>query len=180
MPLHCWCYLLGLICLAAGAGAALAPAPYTRFWRTFTRNKAAGIALSTIAWVWAGFALMTMGLDFLEPFKRWIPAVILVCIPLTWLWLDNLLPCRALAGILMLFPCELLHAARVHPSPWRLVVVSLAYICIVKGMILMLYPWKLRQALDWLDARPALLRLCGALNGALGLILILLGALILR
>ena len=179
MPLHCWCYLLGLICVLMGTTVAAAPAPLSRFYNALPRSAVAGYLLSTIAWLWAGYALWTMGLDLLEPFKKFLPVAVLVCIPLTWFWLDNLLTCRALGALLCLFPYELLHVARVHPSPWRLVVVTLAYLCIVKGMILLLYPWKLRQAIVWLTQRPALFRLAGALNALLGLLLIGLGATVL-
>ena len=138
------------------------------------------LLLSAIAWSWAGYALWTMNLDFLMPFQKFIPVAVLVCIPLTWFWLDNLLPCRAIGGILTLFPYGLLHAARVHPSPWRLVLVTLAYLCIVKGMILLLYPWKMRQAIVWITQRPTLFRLAGILDTLLGLFLIGLGATVLR
>lgn len=180
MPLHCWCYLLGLICVLMGTAIAVAPAPLSRFYNALPRSAVAGYILSTIAWLWAGYALWTMGLDILEPFKKYLPVAVLVCIPLTWFWLDNLLTCRALGAVLCLFPYELLHVARVHTSPWRLVVVTLAYLCIVKGMILLLYPWKMRQAIVWFTQRPTLFRLAGALNALLGLFLIGLGATVLR
>lgn len=180
MPLFCWCYLLGLICVLTGASIACAPVPLARFYNALPRNTTAGYLLSTLAWIWAGYALWTMGLDVVMPFKKFIPVAVLVCIPLTWFWLDNLLSCRAIGGILVLFPYELLHVARVHPSPWRLVIVALAYICIVKGMILLLYPWKMRQVIVWITQRSALFRLGGALNVVFGLVLIALGAKVLR
>jgi len=180
MPLSCWCYLLGLICLLLGVTIAAVPGPLARFYNALPRSQIAGFLISALAWVWAGYALWTMELDLLVPFKKFLPIAVLVCIPLTWYWLDNLLTCRAFGGILVLFPYELLHAARVHPSPWRLVVVTLAYLCIVKGMILLLYPWKMRQAIVWITRRPALFRLAGALNALLGLFLIGLGATVLR
>lgn len=180
MPLACWCYVLGIICVLLGAAIALAPGRMTRVYRALPRNRAAGIVLSTVAWIWAGYAVWMMGLDFMQPFKMYIPVAVLACIPLTWFWLDNLLPCRALGGVLVLFPYELLHAARVHASPWRLLVVTVAYLCIVKGMILLLYPWKMRQAIEWVTARPALFRLGGMINALLGLLLIAVGATVLR
>ena len=180
MSLSCWCYLLGLICVLTGATVAVVPTPLSRFYNALPRNKIAGYVLSAIAWIWAGYALCTMNLDFLMPFQKFIPIAVLICIPLTCLWLDNLLPCRAIGGILTLFPYELLHVARVHPSPWRLVIVTLAYLCIIKGMILLLYPWKLRQLIVWITQRPAVFRLAGALDALLGLFLIGLGATVLR
>lgn len=179
MSLSCWCYLLGLFCVAMGAAIAAAPTPMSRLFNALPRNAVAGYVLSTAAWIWAGYALWAMNLDFLMPFKNFIPVAVLVCIPLTWFWLDNLLPCRAFGGLLTLFPYELLHVARVHASPWRLVLVTLAYLCIVKGMILILYPWKMREAIVWLTQRPAIFRLAGALDALLGLFLIGLGATVL-
>lgn len=180
MTLSYWCYLLGLICVLMGVSIIAVPAPVSRFYNALPRSPAAGYVLSTLAWAWAGYALVTMKLDFLMPFQNYIPIVVLVCIPLTWFWLDNLLPCRALGGILTLFPYELLHVARVHDSPWRLVVVTLAYLCIIKGMILLLYPWKMRQVIVWFTQRPTAFRLAGVLDTLLGIILILLGATVLR
>jgi len=180
MPLACWCYLLGLLCLLPGLAVALFPAGSARAFNAFPRHKVAGMVVSAVAWVWAGYALWTMGLDLLMPFKKFIPVAVLVCIPLTWFWLDNLLSCRALGGLLVLLPYELLHVARVHPSPWRLVVVVFAYLCIVKGMVLLLYPWKMRQVIVWVTQRPALFRLAGVLNVLTGLFLVWLGAAVLR
>ena len=180
MFLSSWCYLLGIVCVLLGGTAVAAPVPVSRVWNALPRDKVAGYVLSTLAWVWAGYALWVMGLDILMPFKKYIPFAVLVCIPLTWFWLDNLLPCRALGGLLTLFPYELLHVARVHQSEWRLVVVTLAYLCIVWGMVLLLYPWKLRQVIAWATARPAIFRGIGALHILLGIFLISLGALVLR
>lgn len=180
MSLQSWCYLLGLLCLLPGAAIVFAPAPMSRFWNALPRNKAAAYILSTVAWIWAGYALWMMGLDILMPFKKFIPIATLICIPLTWFWIDNLLSCRAIGGLLVLFPYELLHVARSHPSPWRLAAVVFAYICIVKGMILLLYPWKMRQAIVWITLRPVLFRVCGALNVLLGILFFVLGATALR
>jgi len=180
MPLNCWSYLLGIICLLWGISITAAPARLAAIYKALPRNKAAGYILSAIAWIWAGVALMTMGLDLLMPFQKYIPFAILACIPLTWIWLDNLLTYRAIGAILTLFPYELLHVARVHSSPWRLVLVTLAYLCIVKGMIFLLYPWKMRQVIDWLNRHMTVFRLAGAAHALLGILLIALGATVLR
>lgn len=180
MPLSCWFYSLGLICLLPGLSVTLAPSASARLFNAFPRNKVAGMVISALAWGWAGYALWTMGLDILVPFKRVIPVAVLVCIPLTWFWLGNLLPCRAFGAVLVLFPYELLHVARVHPSGWRLVAVGFAYICIVKGMVLLLYPWKMRQMIVWVTQRPVLFRVAGALDVLAGLVLIGIGAVAVR
>lgn len=180
MSLSFWCYLLGLIGVLAGLSAAAVPAPFARALNALPRSTAAGYALSTVAWIWAGYALWNMNLDFLMPYRNLIPIAVLICVPLTWFWLDNLLPCRAIGGLLTLFPYELLHVARVHASPWRLAVVSFAYLCIVAGMVLLLYPWKLRQTIVGLTQRAALFRLAGVAAALVGVAFIALGATVLR
>ncbi len=172
MSLHCWCYLLGTIATLCGVGALIKPNPFSKAANAMPRNNLAGWILSTIAWTWGGYALWQMGLDILMPYQKFIPFAILVCIPLTWFWLDNLLACRSLGAILMLFPYELLHIARVHPSAWRLVPVSLAYISIIAGMTFMLHPWRLRQLIVWATAQPTRFRTINIVKLLLGIILI--------
>jgi len=179
MPLSCWSYLLGAICLLSGGFVLAKSSVASRLVNALPRHAVSGYVLSTIAWVWAGYAVYTLDIDFLNPYKHIVLFAFMVCIPLTWFWLDNLLPCRALGGILTLVPYELLHVARVHPSPWRRVLVTLAYIAIIKGMIFLLYPWKMRQWIVWGTATPVRFRALGVLYLALGALLIALGAAVL-
>ncbi len=180
MSLSSWCYVLGALLFSTGLSIVVLPVPMARLYNVFPRSAAAGYVLSTAAWIWAGYALWTMNLDFLMPFVKFIPVAVLVCIPLTWFWLDNLLPCRAFGALLTLFPYDLLHVARVHVSPCRIVLVAFAYLCIIKGMVLLLYPWKMRQALVWLTQRPAVFRLAGIAHALFGLLLIGLGTTVLK
>ncbi|MCL1920965.1 MAG: hypothetical protein FWG50_07785 [Kiritimatiellaeota bacterium] len=176
MSLSCWCYMLGLITVL-GAGAVLAlPQAASRALNALPRNAVAGYVLSAVAWIWAGYAVHSMDLDIINPYKQYLFGVVPVCMVLTCLWMGNLLPCRAIGGILALFPHELLYTARSHLSAWRLVLVVLAYVAVIEGMVFILYPWKLRQMIVWFTARPALLRAAAALKLLLGLLLIALGA----
>lgn len=176
MALSCWSYLLGILMAVCGAACLAAPAAVSKAFNAFPRSVWTGRILSLVAWAWSAYAVMQMGLDFLEPYKKFVPVIALVCVPLTWVILDNLLSCRAWGGILCLFPYELLHAARVHDSPWRLALVIFAYLCIVKGMVLLLYPWKQRQLIVWTTANASRFRAFGVLNLAVGIFFIALGA----
>ena len=180
MPLSCWSYLLGLICLLFGGFVLAKPEVAARALNALPRNAVAGFVLSTLAWVWAGYAVYCIDIDFLNPYKHVLLFALFACIPLTWFWMDNLLPCRALGGILTLFPYELLHAARHHPSPWRLALVVFAYAAIIKGMVFILYPWKMRQMIVWATKSPLLFRAFGAVEAVLGALFIALGATALR
>lgn len=180
MTLHDGCYLLGLPGLLLGVWMLAVPSRARDGLRAFPRHALAGYILSAAAWIWAGWALWTMDLDLINPYKTYLPVLVLICIPLTWFWMDNLLACRATGALLTLFPYELLHLARVHASPWRLVVVSFIYLCIVMGMTLLLYPWKMRQCLEWLAQSTLKIRLAGGFGVLLGLLFIALGLTVLR
>ena len=180
MPSSCWAYTLGLVCLLSGGFVLLRPSGASRALSAFPRHAVSGYVLSIVAWAWAGYAAYMTDIDFINPYKYVLPFAVLACIPLTWYWMGNLLPCRALGGILVLFPYGLLHTVRSHPSPWRLVLVVFVYIAIIKGMVYILYPWKLRQQIVWVTARPALFRAAGTAGALLGLLMIVLGATALR
>jgi uncharacterized protein YjeT (DUF2065 family) len=175
MSITSWCFILGLICVAVGGAMVLMPVQAGRMMSAFPRHKIAGYVLSAVAWAWAAYAVNTLDIDFINPYKKFLPLVVAVCIPLTWWWMENLLPCRALSGILMLFPCEMLYAVRAHESDWRLLLVTLAYLAIVKGMFFMLYPWRMRQCITWTTAHPMRMRVVGAMDLLIGVLLIGLG-----
>ena len=180
MSLSYWSYVLGLVCVSFGGVVLVRPSAASRVLNAFPRNTVSGWVLSIVAWSWAGYAVHMMDIDFINPYKYLLPFLVLACIPLTWFWMGNLLPCRAFGGILTLFPYGLLLVARSHPSAWRLVLVVFAYIAIVKGMVYLLYPWKMRQQIVWVTARPVLFRAVGAVDALLGLLLIALGATVFR
>ncbi len=168
MDISQWGILLGALLLASGSLMVAAPARSADFLKRFSRSVWLGRILSAVAWGGAAVASMGMGWDFLEPYKKFVPAVAAICIPLTWWALDNLLACRAWGGILCLFPVWMLAASRMNYSPWRLVLVCFAYVCIVKGMLLILYPWYLRRELEWTVGSARRMVVIGALRAILG------------
>jgi len=163
-----------------GGAAVLMPSAASRALNAFPRHAVSGYVLSAAAWAWAGCAVYALDIDFINPHKIYLWGAVPMCMVLTWLWMGNLLSCRALGGILTLFPYALLYTARSHESPWRLVLVVFAYIAIVKGMVYLLYPWKLRQQIVWMTARPAWFRAFGIAQALFGLLLLALGATALR
>ena len=172
-----WSLLLGALLLIKGVFVLVAQAQAAQLAKGFARNVLAGRILATLAWVWAGWALYFMPLELLQPIRPWIPLLVLVCIPLSWVWMAELLSCRALGGLFALFPCPLLLAARECASPLRLALVIFAYIAIVIGMWLILYPYYLRRWLVWCVAEPMRMRIAGVLGAALGGFFVALGVL---
>ena len=175
MQLKDWSLLLGALLAAKGIFVLAARPTATRLAKGFSRDVWTGRLLATVTWLWAGWALYVMPLELLMPIRTWIPLLTLAVIPLSWFWMAELLSCRAVGGLLVLFPCPLLQVARAHPSEWRLALVIFAYVSIVAGMTLILYPYYLRRWIDWTAARPVRMRAAGACTLALGALFIGLG-----
>ena len=175
-----WALLLGIIMLWKGLFLLAAPEAAAHMAKGFARHVWCGRVLATLAWAWAGWALYVMPLELIDPVRKWIPLLILAAIPLSWIWMSDLLGCRAVGALLVLFPSPLLLVTRFHPSPWRLAAVIFTYIAIVAGMVLILYPYHMRDALAWFAARPARLRASGIALLALGAFFLVLGVVVLR
>jgi hypothetical protein len=169
--LHQWSLLLAVPALAGGLLAMLAPAPVARRLRALPRDRLAGRLLSAAALLWAGWIVHREPLEFLLPCRRFILPAAAAAVPLAWIATPELLSCRAIGGLLALLPAPVLLAARFHPSPWRLAVVTPMYLLAVAGMWLMMSPYRLRDAIGAVTRTPARLRLAGLAAALLGLFL---------
>jgi hypothetical protein len=130
--------------------------------------------LAAVALLWAALWLQGMPLGPLTPLKRFLPLLTPAAIVAVWLWVDELLSCRALGGVMVLIPTPLLSAAQWHPSPWRFVILLCAYALAVGGMILLALPYRGRDALFWAARTPGRLRLLASLKAVFGLFLVVL------
>lgn len=146
------CLLLSLVSFGF---AAVCFAPQgERLILRFPRSAIAGYLLTTLAWIWVGVTLYLQPVDLLAFFSpRTTLLIALACIPLSWVLLSNLLSIRALGGLMMLWPMPVILATRGHDSVWRLIPISLGYLHLVLGMILVFYPWTGRVICEWLAER---------------------------
>jgi hypothetical protein len=140
-----WTLGLGLIMVAVHGSAVLLPAKFRAVMTVFPRNKWAGRILATIAFLWAAWLVYNMPMGRLEYLKKFLFVVTPAVIGLSFVYMDELLAPRALGGLLVLCPAPILAAARLHPSDLSLVMTVISYIMVVKGMVLILSPWKFRR-----------------------------------
>ena len=183
-----WFFVLGVPLFGYGLFTVLKPQMAARLLAAFPRNRIAGQVLCAAAWLWTANEIDTIGIEVFDRIVRrlwffssdipgmvWILAIVLTV--LTCLWMENLLPLRALSALFMLFPAELFPAVRLCNTSWRLALVVFAYACAVTGMIGMFYPWHLRRAITWRVAKPARVTGFGAAYLAIGALFLVLGTL---
>jgi hypothetical protein len=152
------------------------PESSLRWIRGFSRNLWAGWLLAAVDLIWVGWLTYSTPWPWawVDLYKSWVIVVVPVLFVLVVLMMDELMAARALGGLLMLVPWPCLDAAFMHPSAWRLVVVTAAYLMAVAGMILTLSPYQLRRAMNAAIRGPAACRAWGIGGVAFGAFVILL------
>jgi hypothetical protein len=82
---------------------------------------------------------------------------------LSWIYVPEFLAVRALGMLLLLAAEPLLESAVLRTEPTRLLLVILAYGWVVAGLFFVGMPYLLRDAIDWVTARPRFWKAaCGA------------------
>ncbi len=167
--------LTGLCLLALGLPLALLTRQSMAVLARFPRNLTAGRCLATVALAWAVWVLLQARINWVDEHQR----LVYMLAPAAWvmvmLFMDELLAPRALGGLLLLAPMPILDAAFMEASPWRLIMVALAYLLAIAGMVLVWSPYMFRKAAARCLATPRLSRIWGSAALLGGLVLIALG-----
>ncbi len=166
--------ILAGITLPFYAMLVLKPAVVRTGLQRFPRNRWCGWLLAIVAVAWAAWILHNLPLGRFESLKTWLGPVAVVFAGLVCYYMDELLAPRALGALLLLYPAPLLTAARLHESPWSVVMSVVAYAMVIKGMALLLSPYLFRHFTQRLLQTDKACRLVGTGGLAFGALLLLL------
>ena len=167
--------LMGAVMILLDGAGLLKPATMRALIKAFPRNRPAAWILTTIDLIWAGILLNQAPLGRFDSFKPFLYVLVPVAILLVGFFVDELLAPRALGGLFLLIATPILDIARWHDSPARLIVTVLAYLIVIKGLVLVIAPYKVRLTSERFLNTDARCRLaCGA-GTLIGAILIGLG-----
>ena len=117
--------------------------------------------------------------DF-SAFKPYMMAGFAAVGVLSCIFVQDFLAVRGLAVVLMLLGKLMVDTARWADTDWRLVVVTWAYFLVVAGMWFTIWPWHLRDLLNWATANETRVRVGSALRLAFGLFVAALGFTVFR
>jgi hypothetical protein len=98
----------------------------------------------------------------------------------TCLFVRDYLPVRGISVVLLLAAKLTVDSARWLDTPWRLVMVILAYVWVIGGMWFTISPWRLRDLIQWVTATNDRVRLVSAIRLGFGIVIILLGLTVYR
>lgn len=166
--------LLAAITLPFYAMLFLSPAAMRTGLLRFPRSRWCGCLLAVVAVAWAAWLLHGLPLGRFESLKTWLVPVAVVFAGLVCYYMEELLAARALGALLLLYPAPLLAAARLHASPWSVVMSTIAYAMVIKGMALLLSPFLFRHFTQRLLQTDKACRFAGTGGLALDALLLLL------
>jgi hypothetical protein len=182
---------LSLSNLAIALGAAYAapqiygltnPKGYAEWLRKFPRNIPLGVVLVLGGTAWF---LYYLSLESIADFAAFKPhmMVIFAAIGLgTCVFVHDFLAVRGLAVLLMLLAKLMLDTGRPYlsESHWVLVNQVWAYVFVVAGIWFTVSPWRLREWIAWNTANENRIRTTSLARLALGLFVVVLGAVVFR
>lgn len=156
------------------------PAEWRRWSAGFPRSKPIGYVLVLAATAWF---LLYVSQETLADFSRFKPYMLAgfgAIGVLTCVYVSDFLAARGLAALLLLAAKLMVDTARWHPSEWRWVVTTLAYVWVFFGMWLTISPWRLRDFIAWHNQTDGRIRACALARLALAVVLLGLGLTVFR
>jgi hypothetical protein len=159
----------GLALAVMNAACLCAPGRWRGFLAGFPRSRPAAWILSAVALVWAGRLLFDAPLGRFDTYKPLLYVLVPVAVVLVCVFVDELLAARSLGGMLLLLAAPMLDNARWHDSPLRLVPVTLAYLLVVAGVVLVVCPYRFRRTVETCLHSDRLCRIWGAVGCLLGI-----------
>ncbi len=172
--------LLGLGFAVPQIYGVMQPAAFAANVRKFPRSLPIGVALMLLGTVWFVWNLNEESISDFAVYKPILLAGFAGVGIASCFFVQDFLAVRGLAVVLLLLAKLMVDTARWAESDWRLVVVSWAYVLVVAGIWFTLYPWHLRDLLNWATANEKRTRMLSAVRLAFGLFVAVLGFTVFR
>jgi hypothetical protein len=167
--------VLGLLVGLPQIYGLMKPAAFAAGMRKFPRSLPWGIALMLLGTAWFVFYLNEESLSDFIAYKSILLCGFAAVGIASCFYVQDFLAVRGLAVVMLLLAKLMVDTARWADTDWRLVVVTWAYALVIGGIWFTLYPWHLRDLLNWATANEKRVRVGSAIRLAFGLFVALLG-----
>ncbi|HUR60352.1 MAG TPA: hypothetical protein VM029_21695 [Opitutaceae bacterium] len=140
--------------------------------KAFPRSTAAAYVFFGMGAAWFLHAIWHLSVADFGEYRKWLFVGFLLVAVLSFKCVPDFLAVRGLAALILMGAMPLLDAAYMeYDKPQRLVMVSLVYAALAAAIWLGAQPWRLRDFLGWLLARPSRTRAVGGGLAVYGLLL---------
>lgn len=162
----------GLVLIVFGVPLLLNHAAATSAIRAFPRSASVGYVVFSAGAAWFLYNILHLSKADFGDYKVLLFIGFAAVAALAFKCVPDFLGVRGACAIVLLAATPLLDAAYMqYDRPARLFMVSLVYVALALAIWLGAQPWRLRDFLGWLFARPARSRLLGGLFVVYGLVL---------
>jgi hypothetical protein len=175
MKLSTLSIILGLIMAAPNLFALINPARFTETARKFPRSVPIGCVLMLLATLWFVWNVRRESIADFESLKPVLYTLFIAVGIGSCVFVQDLLAARGVAVLLLLAAKLMVDTARWVDTPWRLVIVVLAYIWVIAGIWFTISPWRLRDLIHWSISNPKRLRIGAAVRLAFAVMVVVLG-----
>jgi hypothetical protein len=176
MTLSKFSILLGVALAIPQLWALAKPAEFSASLRKFPRSEMWGYVLTAIG---ASWFLYNLNQEAIAEFAAYKPHMLIgfgTVAVLACFFVPDYLAVRGLCVTTLMLASYSLNLTRWAESEWRLLLVVAAYIWIVISMWWIISPWRMRDFLNWITARPERLRNLAIVRLVFAVALIVLGA----
>lgn len=147
--------ILGALALGSGVWGMMAREQALDFTKGFPRNDNAGYFTIIAAMVWFLLILKGESMSDFERYRLHFNVFILATGIGACVYLKDYLAVRGSSVLMILLAKLIVDTARWHESDWRLVLVTMAYIMVVKGMWFTASPWRMRDLIEYVTGTEA-------------------------
>jgi hypothetical protein len=153
----------------------LKPAGFAAAVRKFPRSVPTGALLMMLATGWFLYYLsLESNADFAK-LKQILMAVFAAVGLGSCIFVQDFLAVHGLAVLFLLLAKLMVDTGRWAETEWRLVIVCWAYALVIAGIWFTIWPWHMRDLLNWATANEKRVRIGSAIRLAFGLFVAILG-----
>ena len=175
--------VLGVFWVAVAGYTLAKPVDVGQALRAFPRANAPGYVLMLAATAWFLWNIKIEDMADYREIKHWFYIGFGAVGIGSCIYLRDFLAVRGLAVFMLLLAKLMLDTQRdymlaapeAHMSEWRLVFAVWAYMIIVMSMWMVISPWRMRDMMEWMLAKPRRLAAKGWFRLGFGILLIVLG-----
>ena len=158
------------------------PAQFAAAVRKFPRSLPIGCMLMLLATAWFVWNVNIEPIADFSAFKPYMMAGFMAVGILACIFVQDFLAVRGLAVVMLLLAKLMVDTGRPHlnESPFVLVIQIWAYLLVVAGGCFTVWPWKLRDILNWATATEERIRIGSAIRLAFAIFVLILGLTVFR
>ena len=156
------------------------PAAFAAGMRKFPRSLPWGVGLMLLGTGWFVWYLSQESISDFETYKTILLCGFAAVGILSCIFVQDYLAVRGLAVVMLLLGKLMVDTARWADTEWRLVVVCWAYAFVIAGIWFTIWPWHMRDLINWATVNEKRVRIGSAIRLAFGLSVAALGLTVFR